>query len=270
MKPATYPTLEVRGLPLHRMPPEVRAALTAYLAQFITENKKRKIEAVLPWRTRYLTLVLEDIYHPQNASATLRTAEILGVQDIYVVENWNPYRVNPKVVLGASKWVFLYRFREADEQNTPRCMAYLRRLGYRIVATSPHKAAWHRPEDVPLDRPLALWFGSELEGLSETALEQADGVLRLPMYGFTESYNLSVSVGITLYTLVERLHRSDVDWRLREEEIDLIRLAWYLRILDRGEVLARAFLKEQGWWPLPAGEPTFTPSPEETLPEAER
>lgn len=241
----------VRGIPLEAIPKTLRPALIGYLGRFITEHKKARIEAVLPWRTRYVTLVLEDIYQPQNASATLRTAEILGLQDVYVVENWNAYRLNPKVVLGASKWIFLYRFRKPDGQNTPRCMAYLRERGYRIVATSPHRVTWDAPEEVPLDRPVAFWFGSELEGLSETALQAADGILRIPMYGFTESYNISVSVGITLYTVIRRLHTSPVPWRLSEDEQELVRLAWYMRVLDHSDALVRTFLKEHGAWPLP-------------------
>ncbi len=248
-----------RGIPIDRLPPEVRKELLDYLGQFITEHKKHRIEEVLPWRTRYVTLVLEDIYQPQNASATLRTAEILGVQDIYIVENWNAYRLNPKVVMGASKWVNLFRFRQANGQNTARCMAFLKERGYRLVATSPHNPTWTSLDEVPLDRPLAFWFGSELEGLSDYALQHADGVLRIPMYGFTESYNISVSVGITLFTIIQRLHqREDIPWRLTPDEQDEIRLTWYLRILDRGDALARHFLKERGWWPLPS--PPETPS----------
>lgn len=252
-----------RGLPVHQLPSEVRRELLAYLGQFITEHKKVRMREVLPWRTRYLTLVLEDIYQPQNASATLRTAEILGIQDVYIVENWNAYRLNPKVVLGASKWIHLYRFRQADGQNTQRCLEYLRARGYRLVATSPYNPTWTSLEDVPLDRPVAFWFGSELEGLSQIALEQADGVLRIPMYGFTESYNISVSVGIILFTMVQRLHRSNRPWRLSPEEQEEVLLTWYLRVLDRGEVLARHYLRERGWahflesTPVTEGQPEY-------------
>lgn len=236
-----------------------RKALLDFLGQFVTEHKRRKMAAVLAWRTRYVTIALEDIYQPQNASATLRTCDALGVQDVYIIENWNPYRVNPDVALGAHKWVTLHRFRDPrrDEQSlqalrempqdfpaTAAAMEALRRRGYRLVATSPHVEAWGL-EDIPFDRPLAFFFGNEREGLSPYALEHADAYLRLPMYGFVESYNISVSVAITLAYVVEKLHRLDVPWRLTEEERDELLLTWYRRTLDRAERLEQAFLQEQ-------------------------
>ncbi len=211
--------------------PAARRALLDYLGQFITEHKKRRMQEVLPWRTRHVALVLEDIYQPQNASATLRTAEILGVLDIYIVENRNAYRLNPDVTLGANKWVNLHRFRERDADNTARALAHLRQQGYTLVATSPHKDGY-APEDIPLERPLAFWFGNELEGLSAQALDAADLYLRLPMFGFTESYNISVSVAITLYTVIRRLHRAaDIPWRLSPDEQEEVLLTWYRRVL---------------------------------------
>ncbi len=211
--------------------PEQRRALLAYLGQFVTEHKKRRMRAVLPWRTRHVALVLEDIYQPQNASATLRTAEILGVLDIYIVENRNSYRLNPDVTLGANKWVNLHRFRQRDEDNTARALAELRRRGYTLVATSPHREGY-TPEDIPLEQPLAFWFGNELEGLSQQALDAADLYVRLPMFGFTESYNISVSVAITLYTVIRRLHQADhIPWRLSPEEQEEVLLTWYRRVI---------------------------------------
>ncbi len=210
--------------------PAMRRALLDYLGQFVTEHKKRRMREVLPWRTRHVALVLEDIYQPQNASATLRTAEILGVLDIYIVENRNAYRLNPEVALGANKWVNLHRFRERDADNTARALVHLRHQGYTLVATSPHKEGY-APEDIPLERPLAFWFGNELEGLSPQALDAADLYLRLPMFGFTESYNISVSVAITLYTVMRRLHRSDLPWRLTPEEQEEVLLTWYRRVI---------------------------------------
>ncbi len=209
---------------------EQRRLLLDYLGQFVTEHKKRRMREVLAWRTRHVVLVLEDIYQPQNASATLRTAEILGLLDIFIVENRNAYRLNPDVTLGANKWVNLHRFRQPQTDNTAAAIAHLRQRGYLLVATSPHKAGYP-PEAIPLERPLAFWFGNELEGLSAQALDAADMYVRLPMFGFTESYNISVSVAITLYTVVRRLHASQVPWRLTPDEQEEVLLTWYRRVI---------------------------------------
>lgn len=210
---------------------------------------------VLQWRTRYVTVLLEDIYQSQNASAVLRTCDALGVQDVYIVENWNAYRVNPDVSLGAEKWLTLHRFRAPGRNEeqlagmdamperfpaTEAAMKDLRARGYMMVATSPHASACAL-DDLPLDRPLAFLFGNEREGLSLHALQCADICLRLPMYGFAESYNISVSVAITLFSVLERLRRSDASWRLGEDEREELLLAWYRRTLSSGEALERAF-----------------------------
>lgn len=239
--------------------PEARRALLDFLGQFVTEHKRRKMAEVLRWRTRYVTILLEDIYQPQNASATLRTCDALGVQDVYIAENWNAYRVNPDVALGAEKWVTLHRFRAPGRDEaalatmtempdtfpaTEAAMRTLRQRGYLLVATSPHVDAWSL-EDIPLDRKLAFLFGNERDGLSPYALEHADAHLRLPMYGFAESFNISVSVAITLSHVIERLHRSAVSWRLSEAEQEEVLLTWYRRVVHRAEALERAFWARQ-------------------------
>jgi len=130
-----------------------------------------------------------------------------------------------------SPWVNLHRFRDPGEDNTARALAHLRKQGYALVATSPHKDGY-APEDIPLGRPLAFWFGNELEGLSAQALDAADFHVRLPMFGFTESYNISVSVAITLYTVIRRLHRAeDVSWQLSPDEQEDVLLTWYRRVI---------------------------------------
>ncbi len=223
--------------------------LLEYLGGFVTANKREKIAEVLAERTDYVTVVLEDIYQPHNASAVLRTCECYGVQSVHIVENRNAYRVNPQVAMGSSKWLDLRRYREADRDNTGDCLAALRDQGYRIVATSPETGGDHNytPADLPLDRPVAILYGTEEVGLSDAALAAADCTLRLPQYGFTQSYNISVSVAITLTTLASRLRAPefDRDWRLSEERRRELTLAFYRRIVTRHESLERRFHEER-------------------------
>lgn len=222
----------------------LKRELIKYLSNFITENKRQKIEKVLASRTKYVTVVLEDIYQPQNASAVVRTCECLGIQEIYVIENKNKYEINPDVVVGASKWVDIIKFNRYGDRNTIQCIEHLRTKGYRIVATSPHLDGY-TPENIPVDRKLALLLGTEETGLTEKAIASADMALRIPQYGFTESYNISVSAAICLYTILNRIRSSSLKWTLDEEERLETQLKWIKKILKRAEILEREFLERE-------------------------
>jgi len=222
-----------------------RRALIEHLGSFVTDHKKNMMDQVLAERTDHLALVLEDIYQPHNASACLRTCECLGVQNIHIIEGRNRYEVNPDVVMGSVKWLTLHRYREPGRDNTAACISRLRELGYRVVATSP-RADGYTPEDLPLDRPAAILFGTEEMGLSTGALAEADLSLRIPMYGFTESLNISVSVAVVFSHLMRRLRASGVPWRLSEKHREELRLAWYRKVISRSADIEKAFLAARG------------------------
>lgn len=217
----------------------------AQLATFISDNKRELFERIAKERTRHVTVVLEDIYQPHNASAVVRTADLLGVQDIHIIENRNKYTVNPDVTLGSSKWTDMIRYRDRASDNALACMTALKEKGYRIVATSPH-ADSVTPETIPLDTPLAFCFGTELTGLSDGMMAHADTFLRIPMHGFTESYNISVSAAIVLYTVMQRLRESEVDWRLDERSVDALKLSWARKTVHSARLLEARFDEEAG------------------------
>ena len=197
-----------------------------YLSGFITDTRKDLFERVLEYRTRYITVVLEDIYQSQNASAVLRSCECFGIQDVHIIENKNEYRVNPDVVMGASKWLNLYKYR-GEEFNTMNAVAGLREKGYRIVATTTREGSVSLEEFDLRKGKTALFFGTELTGLSDTMIKQADECLQIPMHGFTKSFNISVSAAIILHHLTLTLHRSgEIPWQICEEERDEIMIEW--------------------------------------------
>lgn len=200
------------------------------LVPFISENKRALFDRLAPLRTRHVTVVLEDIYQSQNASAVVRTSDLLGIQDIHVIENRNKYQLNPDVTLGSSKWTDIHRYREHAD-NAMACVAHLRSKGYRIVATSPRGESC-TPHTIDLAQPMAFCFGTELTGLSGTLLNAADVHLRIPMYGFTESYNISASAAITLFTVMERLRASDVAWQLNGSGLIALKLQWARKIVQ--------------------------------------
>ncbi len=214
-------------------------ALLEYMYGFISDNKKNKFESIIHERTRYITVVLEDIFQPHNASAVLRTCDVFGIQDIHIIENRNRYEVNPDVALGSSKWLTLVKYNRAED-NTRDCLEKLKSKGYRIIATSPHRNDF-TPINIPLDRKIALVFGTELEGLTETAMQMADDFVRIPMYGFTESLNISVSAAILISTLMERLRKSGIDWQLTEAEKTGVQLAWVRQVIKKPDLIEKAF-----------------------------
>lgn len=205
------------------------------LSGFISDNKRSLFDRIAPLRTRHVTVVLEDIYQSQNASAVLRTCDLVGVQDVHVIENRNMYKVDQQVALGSSQWVDIIPYR-THEDNTRACMQALRAKGYHIIATSPRGDAC-TPHSIDLQQPMAFCFGTELTGLSDTLISEADAHLRIPMYGFTESYNISVSAAITLFTVMERLRNSEVDWRLDDDASLALRLQWVRTILQSAELI---------------------------------
>lgn len=212
------------------------------MMEHITPRRQQLFEQVIKYRTRHLTIVLENIFQPHNASAVLRSCDLTGVQDVHIIENSNTYTVNKEVAMGASKWLTLKSY-NATEDNTPIAYKALREQGYKIVATTPHRQSTSLDE-FPVDEKIALVFGTELTGLTPYAIDNADEYMQIPMVGFTESYNISVSAALSLYTLTRRLHRSEVNWRLSDDEYLDIKLQWLRNTINRSEILEKELLKK--------------------------
>lgn len=221
-------------------PPAIDAECLAFLEGFLTPPRREKIEAVLGQRTGHLRVVLEDIFQPHNASAAMRSCECFGVQHLHIIENRYAYAPNNEVSMGSNKWISLHRHREADTDNTTACLQSLKKQGYRIVATALSPDTMPLSE-LPIDQPTALCFGTEEDGLSPTALALADATVSIPMFGFTQSFNISVAVSLTLYDLCGRLRRDRNDWTLPEMEQLALRWEWVCRSLKNPEALVRRF-----------------------------
>jgi tRNA (guanosine-2'-O-)-methyltransferase len=211
-----------------------KKALIESLWAFISENKRTKMLEVIQNRTRYLTVVLEDIFQPHNASAVLRTCDIFGVQDIHVVEAKYAFKPISTVAMGASKWVDVHSHTSVEQS-----FDVLKSQGYLIVATTPHTNCYELPT-LPIDKKMAFVFGSERTGLSDEAMNHADMFVKIPMYGFVESFNISVSVALCLYDVIMRLRQSNIVWNLSENERDDLLLEWMSRVSKTVELLQDA------------------------------
>lgn len=222
----------------------LQTALITYLRQFATEERWQKINEVLNRRTRYLSVVLEDIYQPHNASAVLRSCDCFGIQDVHIIENHNEFDPNKGVTIGADKWITLQSHNQPGQNNSASCFRKLKECGYRLIATTPHEKDM-TIDEISLDQKTALVFGAELNGLSDYALEHADGYARIPMEGFSESFNISVSAALCLYELSTRLRKKRDNWQLTPSEKETLQLEWLKKSVRAPEKLIRHYLKEQ-------------------------
>jgi len=223
---------------------KTKIALRDHFFSFITDHKKGLIDEVLSKRTRYMTVVLEDIFKSFNANAVMRSADCFGIQDVHIIENKHQYEFNPHVAKGAVKWLDRHYYSE-KENNTVDCINKLKSEGYRIVATTPHTDDVLLPDFDIEKGKFALVFGTEQFGISDLVRENADEFLRVPMHGFTESYNISVSAALCFYELSNKLHESKINWNLSEDENLDLHIDWARKIITRSEEYEKYFLENQ-------------------------
>jgi tRNA (guanosine-2'-O-)-methyltransferase len=210
--------------------------------KIITPNKVGLFEKIAPQRSRHLVVGLENIQQDHNASAIMRTMDCLGFQELHLIEKNNNYQFQRDIALGAARWLDVVQHQQEPEPVLDS-IAHLRQKGYQIVATSPHINA-STPQNIDLTQPIALFFGAEKHGISEELSANADAFLHIPMHGFTESFNLSVSAALVLSALRTRLEAGSVDWLMSYEAQTELKISWCERILNGGPQLAQKFREE--------------------------
>ena len=223
----------------------MQTELLKYLSANITPERLSLFNKVVEYRTKYITVVLEDIYQSQNASAVLRSCDCFGIQNVHIIENRNQFQLDTEVSLGSSKWLSLNKYNRA-ENNSLTAIKTLKKQGYKIVATTPHINDQELPHFDITSKKTALVFGSELPGVSDIILNEADEYLKIPMFGFTESFNISVSAAVILHHLTDKLRNSEVNWKLTEEEKTEIKIQWIRNTIKKSELIEKRFWKEKG------------------------
>ena len=213
---------------------EVNPELLEYLESFLTPRRRELFKKVIDQRTNHFTVATQDVYQLHNTSAVIRSCDVFGIQNIHVVEEVNLKRIDREIAMGAQKWVDVNRY-----NSTRNSINTLRDKGYRIVATSPHSGIPLQEFDI--SQPAAIFFGTETDGLSEEVIREADEFIKIPMFGFTESLNISVSAAIILQDLTARLRKSDVDWRFSEEEKMAKRMDWAIKNLKNAQEIMKRF-----------------------------
>ncbi len=218
--------------------------LLEYLSGYLTPQRLELFNKVLNMRTRHITVVLEDIYQKQNASAVLRTCDCFGIQDVHIIEERNEFQVNREIAMGSSKWLSLHKY-NSKENNALDAIQTLKKQGYKIVATTPHNNDQELHDFDIVSGKTALVFGSELPGITDTIMQEADEFLKIPMYGFTESFNISVSAAIILHHLTLKMRNSnDLNWQLSDTEKDELKFEWIRKSIKRSELIEKRFWEQ--------------------------
>lgn len=183
-------------------------------------------------------VLLEDVYQAHNASAVVRSADCFGVQYVHFVENRNKYKISGDVALGASQWVNIKR-----HKGTKEALTDLKQQGFKIVATTPHKDD-KTLYDLDVKEKFVLVFGTEKEGITSEVMDVADEFVKIPMMGFTESFNISVCAALCMHELTHRIRTEVKEPFLSIEEKEGIYLDWLLKSIKRSDLLVKDFLKK--------------------------
>lgn len=203
--------------------------LLNYLEGYLTDSRKQRFEAVLAERTKHFSVAIEDVFQLHNTSAVIRSCDVFGIQDLHVIEERNRKRIDREIAMGAQKWVDVYRHHSVVD-----CMRDIKSKGYQIIATTPHQDDTLL-QDFDISRKSCFFFGRETEGLSQEVIQQADGFLKIPMFGFTESLNISVSAAIILQHVTTKLRESDISWGLSKDEKSEKKLDWIKKTIKSYE-----------------------------------
>lgn len=210
-----------------------------YLEEFLTDNRKERFANVLANRTNHFTVVVEDVFQMHNTSAVMRSCEVFGIQQLNIIEQRFGKSIDKEIAMGAQKWVDINTFESVNSS-----IETMRSKGYQIIATTPHNDSCML-SDFDISKPSAIYFGTEKEGLSEEVIAQADGYIKIPMVGFTESLNISVSAAIIIQDITTRLRQSDVKWQLSEEEILEKRLHWAKNTIKDIKRIEKRYFQEK-------------------------
>tara|TARA_R100000935_G_C2818870_1_gene158682 strand:- start:842 stop:1501 length:660 start_codon:yes stop_codon:yes gene_type:complete len=215
-----------------------KTSLIEHLETFLTPRRIALFDKVIAERTNHFTVATQDVYQLHNTSAVIRSCEVFGIQNIHVIEERKPKRIDREIAMGAQKWVDVNRYSTSKE-----CIQELRKKGYQIVATTPYGESTAL-KDFNIEKPSAIFFGTEKEGLSDEILNEADCRLNIPMFGFTESLNISVSAAIILQSITSRLKSSEINWQLSEEDKINLKYEWLKKCIKNSDSIIAQFNTE--------------------------
>jgi len=218
-------------------------SLLGHLSEFVTAGRLDRLRQVLALRTRRLTVVLDGIKHDHNISAVMRSCDAFGVQDLHLIEGADRFSAAAKVAMGSQRWLSLHRYE--GEDASAGCVETLKSQGYQLVATGPPGPGTESFDEISLNRPLALVFGNERNGLSPAMRAGCEGMISIPMQGFVESLNISVAAAIIVQNLTTRLRASKIDWPLTDVERQTLLLDWVRKSISAVRAIEQRWIEDQ-------------------------
>ena len=218
--------------------------LVKYLSEFVVDERRKLFENKIQHRTKHITIVLENIFQGRNISASIRSADCFGIQDVHIIENDNIFNDDSEVSMGAEKWITTKRYNKNDH-NSIEAIQSLKEKGYQIIATTPHNTDCNLYDLDITHKKIALFFGSEVKGCSNETLKLADKRMKIPMYGFTESYNISVSVSLCLQHLTYKMRQSKINWHLSIDEQSSVMLQWLRNSIKAASEIEKKYLSKE-------------------------
>ncbi|MGK0286028.1 MAG: tRNA (guanosine-2'-O-)-methyltransferase, partial [Salibacteraceae bacterium] len=232
---------------LSTLSPSQKQELFEYMDSFLESPRRERLNGVLENRTTHFCVAMEDLFYERNSGAIIRTADGYGIQNVHVIEPKESFKskVTNIISKGAEKWVTKTQHDDIKD-GAKMCIAELRAQGYQIVATSPHTDG-HTIHNFDISKKSAFFLGAEKTGISDIVMEEADDYISMPIYGFTESYNVSVANAILLHELVNRLRSSEVNWKLSDTERKELLLDWTMKSVVSSDFIAEQFIHEKGW-----------------------
>ena len=217
--------------------------LLQYLKKFVTNERKKLFEKKIQERTQHITVVLENVFQGRNISASIRSVDCFGIQNLHIIENDNIFNDDSEVSMGAEKWITTKRFNKHN-YNSVEAIKKLKAEGFQVVATTPHNTDCTLYDLDITSQKTALIFGAEVNGCSQETLELADKRMKIPIYGFTESFNISVSVSLCLQHLTYKMRNSNIDWELSDIEKDEVLLQWLRNSIKSSTQIEEDYLKK--------------------------
>lgn len=217
-------------------------ALYSHLYPYLTRNRAHRIDSVLKQRTRWVRVVMENVYIDRNEGAIMRSCDAFGIQDVHLINHQPAAKLTRNMARGAEKWLTKHAHSGEDATGTLDCIEYLRNKGVRVIATAPE--ASKTLHDLSLEQPIALAFGTEKEGITSTMKKHADELIRIPMLGFTESLNVSVAAALLLQNCASRLREEHRPWQLSSAEQEQLRLEWTIKSIKNAPSLLKRFEEE--------------------------